>query len=45
MRLSYHKKIIEILPADFTPLIPQEPLFKFVVDDGMDFFDPIYLLK
>uniref|UniRef100_A0A7E4VBE2 Nuclear cap-binding protein subunit 1 n=1 Tax=Panagrellus redivivus TaxID=6233 RepID=A0A7E4VBE2_PANRE len=33
MRLSYHKKIVEILPKEFKPIIPNEPKFQFVVDD------------
>uniref|UniRef100_A0AC35FLX5 Nuclear cap-binding protein subunit 1 n=1 Tax=Panagrolaimus sp. PS1159 TaxID=55785 RepID=A0AC35FLX5_9BILA len=33
MRLSFYKKVCEILPEDFVALLPQEPVFKFVVDN------------
>jgi len=33
MRFSYHKRMVEILPPSFDDLIPEEPVFKFVVDN------------
>uniref|UniRef100_A0AC34G8F6 Nuclear cap-binding protein subunit 1 n=1 Tax=Panagrolaimus sp. ES5 TaxID=591445 RepID=A0AC34G8F6_9BILA len=33
MRLSFYKKVCEILPEDFVALLPKEPVFKFVVDN------------
>ena len=28
-RLSYHQRIVDIVPAGFTPLIPAEPSFYY----------------
>ncbi|KAF7638788.1 hypothetical protein Mgra_00001869 [Meloidogyne graminicola] len=33
LRLSYHKKLIELLPNEFGPLIPDEPTISYVLDD------------
>lgn len=34
VRLSYYKKVVEMVPEEFAPLLPREPVFFFVVDDG-----------
>ncbi|KAL7073953.1 hypothetical protein ACQ4LE_006244 [Meloidogyne hapla] len=33
LRLSYHKKLVELLPNEFGPVIPDEPLISYVLDD------------
>ncbi|KAF7635415.1 hypothetical protein Mgra_00005234 [Meloidogyne graminicola] len=33
LRLSYHKKLVELLPNEFGPLIPDEPTISYVLDD------------
>ncbi|XP_007228090.2 nuclear cap-binding protein subunit 1 [Astyanax mexicanus] len=33
MRLSYHQRIVDIVPASFSALIPAEPLFQYKYDD------------
>lgn len=33
MRLSYHKKMAEILPPDFKHVIPPEPVIIYVLDE------------
>lgn len=42
MRLSYHKKLVELLPNEFGPLIPDEPTISYVLDDGY-FYPFLYL--
>jgi len=34
LRLSYHKKLVELLPGEFGPVIPDEPVISYVLDDG-----------
>nr|CAD2166361.1 unnamed protein product [Meloidogyne enterolobii] len=33
LRLSYHKKLVELLPGEFGPVIPDEPVISYVLDD------------
>ncbi|TNN67119.1 Nuclear cap-binding protein subunit 1 [Liparis tanakae] len=33
MRLSYHQRMVDIMPAAFAALIPAEPLFKYKYED------------
>uniref|UniRef100_A0A8C2ZVY7 Nuclear cap binding protein subunit 1 n=1 Tax=Cyclopterus lumpus TaxID=8103 RepID=A0A8C2ZVY7_CYCLU len=33
MRLSYHQRMVDIVPATFAALIPAEPLFKYKYED------------
>ncbi|CAK5056475.1 unnamed protein product [Meloidogyne enterolobii] len=33
LRLSYHKKLVELLPGEFSPVIPDEPVITYVLDD------------
>ncbi|CAD5206410.1 unnamed protein product [Bursaphelenchus okinawaensis] len=34
LRLSYHEKLIQVLPEEFAPLIPPKPVISYVLDDN-----------